>query len=447
MCILCGCDDCTGEGFLASSGGGGTSTSYQLITTSAASSIPNSNVKWGRDVLGTGSGEITWSLSLAGLQMSGYAESLFVAAAEAAFAAWASVANLTFTYVEGDADIDVVTARETDEGLSILAGETVGVAYYSFQNGERAGDGIAEITEAEIYMDLAPAWSPNGEEGILSYFGVLLHEIGHTLGLAHVNDRDQIMNTPISTNALGDGDIAGIRALYGFREIGTGGNDILTLALQGAGNDFLALGGDDQITGTSIADRIFGGAGDDALNGAGGNDLLVDTSGKNTIVGGDGGDTIIGGLGQLDADGQEGADILIGGIGDDTLNGGNGNDVLRGDPSGSYFGGSDRLTGGAGDDLLEGGRGADVFVFTSGSGSDTIGRITDISASPVMEGQDFLPGVDQIDLSAIYTPGQFDAMFSHWATSSGDALFDNGDILIRVIGVAHTDLSAGDFIL
>lgn len=53
----------------------------------------------------------------------------------------------------------------------------------------------------------------------------------------------------------------------------------------------------------------------------------------------------------------KGSDTLTGGKGADTLDGGKGNDVLQ---------------GGLGDDILKGGDGRDIFIYTAGSGSDTI---------------------------------------------------------------------------
>lgn len=53
----------------------------------------------------------------------------------------------------------------------------------------------------------------------------------------------------------------------------------------------------------------------------------------------------------------KGSDTLTGGKGADTLDGGKGNDVLQ---------------GGLGDDILKGGDGRDIFIYTAGTGNDTI---------------------------------------------------------------------------
>ena len=58
--------------------------------------------------------------------------------------------------------------------------------------------------------------------GALDFFAVALHEIGHILGLNHVNDTSEIMNPYISTDELGDGDISGVQYLYG-----SGGAEVL----------------------------------------------------------------------------------------------------------------------------------------------------------------------------------------------------------------------------
>ncbi|MEQ9106467.1 MAG: calcium-binding protein [Limnobacter sp.] len=98
-------------------------------------------------------------------------------------------------------------------------------------------------------------------------------------------------------------------------------------------------GENDTLTGYATADTIDGGAGEDVLYGQDGNDLLR------------------GGT-------QE--DVLGGGYGNDTLNGGTGNDTLSGDW------GNDTLDGGAGDDTLYGDAGDDIYLFSRGSGKDTL---------------------------------------------------------------------------
>lgn len=118
-----------------------------------------------------------------------------------------------------------------------------------------------------------------------------------------------------------------------------------TLTLDNAGT-LRALGGDDDVTGSSGIDQLFGNRGNDTLNGDSGNDLLNGGWGSDALIGGDGNDK------------------LLGGKGSDYLAGGDDNDVLRGHR------GSDTLAGEAGDDRLFGGGGDDTFVF--GSGRDVV---------------------------------------------------------------------------
>jgi Ca2+-binding RTX toxin-like protein len=103
-----------------------------------------------------------------------------------------------------------------------------------------------------------------------------------------------------------------------------------------------ALIGDDQantIMGFSGADVLDGKGGDDTLSSAGGNDVLH---------------------------GGAGADYLSAGTGDDVLNGDEGADTLAGGD------GNDVLDGGAGNDYLTGEAGSDTYLFSRGSGQDTI---------------------------------------------------------------------------
>lgn len=45
--------------------------------------------------------------------------------------------------------------------------------------------------------------------------GVVLHELGHVLGLDHVDDASQLMNGEGGADVLGPGDVAGLQVMYG----------------------------------------------------------------------------------------------------------------------------------------------------------------------------------------------------------------------------------------
>lgn len=147
-----------------------------------------------------------------------------------------------------------------------------------------------------------------------------------------------------------------------------------------------SFGGDDQIWGSTVSDRInggagadsiialdgadtvHGGAGDDDVNGNVGDDQVFGDDGADFVRGGKGDDTVFGGLGSdphvngnIGNDqvfGQEGNDTCYGGQGSDTVHGGNGDDFISGD---------------LGDDILFGEAGADRFTIAKGGGFDWIG--------------------------------------------------------------------------
>ncbi len=124
--------------------------------------------------------------------------------------------------------------------------------------------------------------------------------------------------------------------------------------------------GDDTLTGGSSDDRLYGDDGNDTLDGGSGNDDLRGGTGDDLAAGGAGNDQLRGDDGNDVLIGGEGADRLYGGADSDQLDGGIGNDRLYGQD------GNDTLDGGAGDDFLDGGAGDDLFIFSPGSGSDTV---------------------------------------------------------------------------
>lgn len=164
------------------------------------------DVKWGTPVLGESGGMVEWDSALAaGLA---YDETLyelahFEAALDAAFQAWEDVADIDFVETEsGDPDVFV--------SMGALQSDTIGLARITFI--ERFG--TDQMVEADITLDSEEFWSPFGESA-LNFYAVALHEIGHVIGLAHVDDPSQIMHEFLFASDLGEGDIEGAQLIYG----------------------------------------------------------------------------------------------------------------------------------------------------------------------------------------------------------------------------------------
>jgi len=133
-----------------------------------------------------------------------YDASAFDAALTAAFDKWESVAAIDFQYTADARAADVSVVADP------LTGSTAGTAYYTFDS----NPGLSEIFSGEITFNSDMTWAPTGSGGV-DFYAVALHEIGHIIGLDHVDDPTQIMNPVIYAHDLGSGDIAGAQYLYG----------------------------------------------------------------------------------------------------------------------------------------------------------------------------------------------------------------------------------------
>lgn len=159
---------------------------------------------------------------------------------------------------------------------------------------------------------------------------------------------------------------------------GTSGNDFMTGTI--IADVMFGFEGNDTINGSTGHDTLDGGAGSDRLIGVVGNDSLFGGDGADELLGGDGNDTLDGGLGSDTLYGEAGNDILIAGAGEaknakvsNLLYGGAGDDVLI------SSGKTDRLEGEEGNDILIGGGAVDTLVdsngnnlFFGGGGGDAI---------------------------------------------------------------------------
>jgi len=249
---------------------------------------------------------------------------------------------------------------------------------------------------------------------------VMLHEIGHALGLKHPfhkmpynkkllgSDLDHVKHTVMSyTGAdlkmgpvqLGALDIEAIRALYGNpsqdgRQVAkwswnktketlsqTGKSKADIIYGVNAKDIIKSVSGNDKLYGFAGNDTLYGGHGNDVLSGGKNDDKLYGDTGNDVLRGGSGNDMLLGATGDDNLGGGDGNDSLYGDFGNDVLKGDADNDILQGgDGADNLDGGSDddTLQGGTGSDVLRGGEGSDQFVFdTWFNGVDDVDWIVD----------------------------------------------------------------------
>ena len=167
---------------------------------------------------------ITWSIATlnfsdqpGGAFSNSISDPIIISDITTAFARWDAVSNLSFTRVFTDAsNVNIRIGYGNIDGQ----GDTIGLANYTYNSSTHA------MSAATIRFDIAENYFTQGGEVYLNstntpLTNVALHEIGHALGLDHVN-ASVIMNpiaSPLLT--LQPGDIQGIQLLYG----GGGGGD------------------------------------------------------------------------------------------------------------------------------------------------------------------------------------------------------------------------------
>lgn len=265
-------------------------------------------------------------------------------------------------YLESVIDVHF-TFGESGTGIRAFIGNPVNNDW----DGLCSHDGGNIATKADIFIRS----SESDNEGLI------LHELGHALGLGHTTAYSSLSLTVMNPNqgsaqydghtTMGQYDLAQLNAAFGSSAsyagdwLGTPWEDTL----------FGGIGIDDPNDGS---EKLFGYAGNDKLYGNGGNDTICggsstsDTStGNDTIYGGggadwlygNGGDDLIFGGGAV-TDPANNPDVIYGGLGNDTIYGNGGNDALYGQE------GNDILYAGAGVDTLTGGTGADTFYVQAG---------------------------------------------------------------------------------
>lgn len=338
------------------------------------------------------------------------------AAFERAVDAFGEAADLRFVRTKGPAMIDVHAVWGSDfAGWANLPVSTAAVT----------GSG-------ELVID----WSNTAPPATDIAQALLLHELGHAVGLDHPFEGPRTLpirldtgdNTVMSysrpldyTGELRRFDLEALRRIYGddqdvaaWRVDVAGGRAVIKGT--GADDDIVGLpmrgrlagrAGDDTLIGREANDRIDGGADDDALWGRHGGDTLSGRDGRDRLHGEAGNDILLGGAGADRLWGGAGADLATGNRGDDMLDGGPGRDRLAGRQGAdglSGGGGADRLDGGVGADILQGQGGVDTLrggdgrdVLAGGRGADRIEGMMGADTLSGDRGADLLDGGGRAD--------------------------------------------------
>ena len=193
----------------------------------------------------------------------------------------------------------------------------------------------------------------------------------------------------------------------------------------GTGNTF-----NNVLTGNSGNNILDGGRGSDSMSGGDGNDTyLLDSTGDSvTEAAGQGTDTVQAAFSYTLGDNVE--NLVLGGTAgfsgygnslDNVISGNSGNNSLKG------YAGHDILDGGSGNDTLYGGVDSDIFLFSAGSGADTV---ADFKAS---QG-------DSINVNA-YTHGTAHSTYLHQV--GADTTIDlGGGNIITVTNATVADVGA-----
>lgn len=405
----CGCPGCCEEDALLA-----TMRGAEQNTAIIAETGSNTGVEALRNGYKFNSSEITFTFDATGSWMSSEPDWIqstteMQTSARLVFEHLEEFTNLTFTETTNP-NADIVFGVDS----SITSGGWKAYAYYP-----------AAQRSAVLFQSNLAGWDPY--PGGQNHY-VMLHELGHSMGLKHPHqggsinvvlpsDEDSTNSTVMSyssgsSSKIGGSltgkntsnikpetyqiyDIAELQYLYGANHNFKSGNDIYEITgnevdrftlWDGAGEDTLsaATTSSDNVIdlreGLAHITRIgssanwiafganienaFGGAGDDTIHGNNLDNELVGNEGNDRVNGYNGNDMLYGKAGSDTLNGQEGNDSLKGGSGDDSLAGGQGDDLLEGSS------GSDTLIGGSGEDRLYGGSSADSLE--GGSGADTL---------------------------------------------------------------------------
>lgn len=183
--------------------------------------------KWGEQTVGVGA-TITYSLMATGtscerlgagctfINFDDFLPSAWESILTDAFGAWSSVADLTFIEVgdEGEEFND-----GSNSGMIRLGGRIMDGTNGRLATGYYPGEGGAAMG-GDLHLDVDEIWDIDIFGAGFDLLSILTHEIGHTIGLKHSDDRDSLMFGlyQTRTNGIQEHDAEIAAALYGNPE-------------------------------------------------------------------------------------------------------------------------------------------------------------------------------------------------------------------------------------
>ena len=244
---------------------------------------------------------VTWAFAPAGGMFSSGVTGDFQSLVLAAFARWDDLINIGFQQVSTPAVANILVGFSDFGSTSAQVGETD----YGYL--PTAGTFVSGVKIRIEDPTERPAPVVNGTP---QYQGtqatveqVLLHEIGHAIGLAHDDSPAALMYGQASSQNrdIAQSDMDGIHQIYAapaFTQINTANNAITHpdgVAYSGPVNylarEYIYNGTDPVVIGSSQANVfIKGGPGDDAIAVTSGQNVLDGGTGSNFLVGGTGND-------------------------------------------------------------------------------------------------------------------------------------------------------------
>jgi serralysin len=393
---------------------------------------------------GTGPHVLTYSFNLSGVPGSGNWTAAQQAGVRAAFAAWSAVADIQFKEVksgtyfyQSTADIALSLTGTfqqqtgyTGEGVFPDAAGAAGIAQSLLDDyAPNATSASYANAQGDVFLDnkaLPYQLNPLGFFGVGGYsMELVLHEIGHALGLKHPHDDggngkptfsalglaslDTDYNTVMSYNAENPWwidwgnpttpmpiDILAIQYLYGVNRSTNTGNNTYYLQDNGSVRTIWDAGGYDTLDASKLPSQSY--LGYTAIDLRPGQisryiDWRTGPEGQEFIS--------AVGMSYTPTETQDGPvapidnliERAIGSSGTDYITGNDANNTLLGG------GGNDELEGGAGNDYLDGGTGADQMRGDAGDDTYIIDNLSDFVQENADDGVDTV--ISSVPISAI----------------------------------------------